>query len=41
MHTGGDLSTPRSVRSIIQPNPLPAYDPAPDADGSPSTAGTG
>ena len=41
MHTGGDLSTPMTVRSIIQPNPLPAYDPAPDADGSPSTAGTG
>ena len=41
MHTGGDLSTPMAVRSIIQPNPLPAYDPAPDADGSPSTAGTG
>jgi NADH:ubiquinone reductase (H+-translocating) len=41
MHTGGDLSTPMAVRSIIQPNPLPAYDPAPNADGSPSTAGTG
>jgi NADH dehydrogenase len=27
MHTGGDLSTPTTVRSIIQPNPLPAYDP--------------
>ena len=27
MHTGGDLSTPSEVRSIIQPNPLPAYDP--------------
>ena len=29
MHTGGDLSTPSVVRSIIQPNPLPAYDPLP------------
>jgi NADH dehydrogenase len=29
MHTGGDLSTPSMVRSIIQPNPLPAYDPQP------------
>jgi NADH dehydrogenase len=29
MHTGGDLSTPMEVRSIIQPNPLPAYDPQP------------
>ena len=29
MHTGGDLSTPSVVRSIIQPNPLPAYDPQP------------
>ncbi len=27
MHTGGDLSTPSEVRSIIQPNPLPAFDP--------------
>ena len=35
MHTGGDLSTPSAVRSIIQPNPLPAYDPAadPEVDG--------
>ncbi len=41
MHTGGDLSTPMEVRSIIQPNPLPVYAPAPDADGSPSTAVSG
>ena len=27
MHTGGDLSTPGAVRSIIQPNPLPVCDP--------------
>ncbi len=28
MHTGGDLSTPMAVRTVIQPNPLPAYQPA-------------
>jgi NADH:ubiquinone reductase (H+-translocating) len=32
-HTGGDLSTPEVVRAVIQPNPLPAYDPADEADG--------
>ena len=25
-HTGGDLSAPESVRSVIQPNPLPVLD---------------
>ena len=25
-HTGGDLSLPESVRSVVQPNPLPVYD---------------
>jgi NADH:ubiquinone reductase (H+-translocating) len=28
MHTGGDLSTPSVVRSVVQPNPLPAYQPS-------------
>jgi NADH:ubiquinone reductase (H+-translocating) len=27
-HTGGDLSTPEVVRSVIQPNPMPVYKPA-------------
>ena len=40
-HTGGDLSTPEVVRSVIQPNPLPAYSPADEADGQQPPAGTG
>jgi NADH:ubiquinone reductase (H+-translocating) len=40
-HTGGDLSTPEVVRSVIQPNPLPAYNPADELgnDHPPATAG--
>ena len=35
-HTGGDLSAPEVVRSVIQPNPLPVYSPADEvADGQP------
>jgi NADH:ubiquinone reductase (H+-translocating) len=41
MHTGGDLSTPAVVRSVVQPNPLPAYDPALPLDGPPPAVGTG
>ena len=26
MHTGGDLSLPDSVRSLVEPNPLPVFD---------------
>ncbi len=32
MHTGGDLSTPSVVRSVVQPNPLPAYQPTAGPD---------
>jgi NADH:ubiquinone reductase (H+-translocating) len=35
MHTGGDLSTPAEVRSVVQPNPLPVFDPAAPLDGPP------
>jgi NADH:ubiquinone reductase (H+-translocating) len=31
-HTGGDLSTPEVVRSVIQPNPLPVYNPGEEQD---------
>jgi NADH:quinone reductase (non-electrogenic) len=38
-HTGGDLSTPEVVRAVIQPNPLPAYNPADEAGGRQPPAG--
>jgi len=44
MHTGGDLSLPKTVISLVEPNPLPAYpglaDPGGDAAGTPGTGGT-
>ena len=39
MHTGGDLSTPERRAAVIQPNPLPAYNPADEADGRQPPAG--
>jgi NADH:ubiquinone reductase (H+-translocating) len=40
-HTGGDLSTPEVVRSVIQPNPMPVYKPADEVskEQPPATAG--
>jgi len=47
-HTGGDLSLPEAVISLVEPNPLPAYpglaDPigaSADASGATGTAATG
>jgi NADH:ubiquinone reductase (H+-translocating) len=41
-HTGGDLSAPAKVRSIIEPNPLPGYaadEAEPDIDGRADAVG--
>jgi NADH dehydrogenase len=32
MHTGGDLSLPSAVKSVVQPNPLPVYEQGASSD---------
>jgi NADH dehydrogenase len=41
LHTGGDLSLPSAVLSLVQPNPLPAYPSGeePDGDEAPGDSG--
>ena len=40
MHTGGDLSTPESVRAVVQPNPLPVLGAKPQLGGPPPAVGS-